>query len=180
MKTSTSIATMLLLGLSIASAPTELEGQFSIEGRAGSAIPSGELTDDPGLNQTAGLSLAFAGMYTFSNRASAYVDVARQSFNCDGCATDVDALGFSGGVKYILGGDQAKPWVRGGLLVQRLSAGDANSDWGFGADAGVGIDWLLNPSVALVPAVRFGTSSPEDTSVTYAVIDLGLHIHTGS
>lgn len=163
--------------LTLASPPA-LSAQWSLEGRAGAAIPVGELTDDPGPNQTAGIALAGGAMYTFRNSLSAYVEGSWQQFNCDGCDTDVESWGFDGGLKYVLAeSDTAFPWVRAGLTLQQASAGDADGEWGVGLDSGVGIDWLLTERFALVPAIRFDLYEADELTVSYVTIDLGAHFH---
>lgn len=170
---------MLALGLAAAlvAAPSDASAQFSFEGRVGSAIPTGELTNEPGLNQTAGFSFAVDGMVSLNDLTTAYAGVSRQSFNCDGCATDVSTTGFNGGLKFILGSGVALPWVRGGLMLHRAQVDADSNDWGVGVDAGAGIDWRVSPAISVVPALRVNSYGSGPVSLTYVTLDMGLHIH---
>ena len=176
-------SSMFLIALASAVAlvafAADASAQWSVEGRVGSAIPTGELTE-PGLDQTGGVSFAAEGMYTFRPNLSVYGGASRQRFNCDGCAADVSSTGLNGGLKYVfLPSASAFPWVRGGLMVhQPAVAGDAR-DWGVGLDSAVGVDWEVTESTAVVPAVRLNTYSSGPLSVRYVTIDLGVHMHPG-
>jgi hypothetical protein len=163
------------------SIPTAISAQVSFEGRVGATLPTGELTDSPGLDQSAGFSFAFDGMYTFRPSLSAYAGVSRQTFNCSDCPTDVATVGFDGGVKFLFtASGAATPWLRGGLMLHRASVDGVDSDWGVGVDAGAGIDWLVGPRIAIVPAVRLNSYGSGPLSLTYFTLDLGLHVHPGS
>lgn len=166
------LATLMLIGPAAASA------QWSLEGRAGAAIPMGELTDDPGPSQTAGIALAGGALYTFRDNLSMYFEGSWQQFNCDGCDTDIESWGFDGGLKYVLArSGTALPWVRAGLTLQQVSADGGDGEWGVGLDAGLGIDWLLTERFALVPAIRYDFYEADELSVSYVTIDLGAHWH---
>lgn len=155
-----------------------LAAQWSIEGRIGSALPTGELTHTPTPNQTAGFSFAADAMYTFSRNVTAYAGASRQSFNCDGCTSDVVSAGFDGGMKFLFpNSGPATPWVRGGLLLDRSSVDGVDYDWGLGVDSGAGVDWRVSPLVSLVPAIRLDSYSSGPLSLTYVTMDLGLHLH---
>lgn len=173
-------AMTLAFGAALLSAPADASAQFSIEGRVGSSIPTGELTNEPGLNQTAGFSFAVDGMLSLSDLTTAYAGVSRQAFNCDNCPTSVSTTGFNGGLKFILGSGVALPWVRGGIMLHQASIEGADGDWGVGVDTGAGIDWMVTPRLGVVPALRVNSYSSGDVSLTYVTIDLGLHLHTGS
>lgn len=179
MNTSTRTLTGLALATALLAMPSTATAQLSLEGRVGSSIPTGDLADDAGLNQTAGLSFAAEGMLSLSERATAYAGVSRHAFNCDECSVDVSTMGFNTGVKLILGSGNALPWVRGGLMIHKPEVGDVDGDWEVGFDTGVGVDWRINPSFSIVPAARFNSYSSGDASITFATLDLGLHFHTG-
>lgn len=152
--------------------------QWSFEGRIGSAVPTGELAEEPTPNQTAGFSFGADAMYTFTRNVSAYAGATRQSFNCDGCTSDVVSMGFDGGVKFLFPTDgPATPWVRGGLIYNRSSIDAVDYDWGFGVDSGAGIDWRVSNRLSVVPAIRLNSYSSGPISLTYVTMDLGLHIH---
>lgn len=170
----TSTALLLLAALAT---PPAASAQLSFEGRVGSALPAGELTNTPGLNQSAGFSFAVDGMWSVSDRVTIYGGVARQDFSCDGCSTDVSTTGFDLGIKLPLREGIAVPWVRGGLMLHRAAVDGVDQDWGVGVDAGVGLDWDFVPSLALVPAVRMNSYGSGPVSLTYVTLDLGLHFH---
>jgi hypothetical protein len=173
------VSIMLSLGLAatLVATPSEASAQLSFEGRVGSAIPTGELTNEPGLDQTAGFSFAVDGMVGLNDLTTVYAGVSRQSFNCDGCSTDVSTTGFNGGLKLILGSGVALPWVRGGLMLHRAEIDASSNDWGLGVDAGVGIDWRVSPAISVVPALRVNSYGSGPLSLTYVTLDMGLHIH---
>ena len=176
----TSVTLTLLAAAALLALPSPADAQFSVEARVGSSIPVGDLADDAVLSQTAGLSLAAEGMLNFSDRATAYAGFSRHAFNCDGCDTDVSTTGFNGGIKLILGGSgNALPWIRGGLMVHKPEVGAAEGDWEVGVDTGVGVDWMVRPSLGVVPALRFNSYGSGDATLTFATIDLGLHYHFG-
>lgn len=125
-------ALALAFGAAHLAMPSEATGQLSLEGRIGSSMPTGELTNDPGLNQTAGFSFAVDGMASLSDLMTAYAGVSRHAFNCSDCP-----------------------------------------------DAGAGIDWLVSPRLAVVPALRANSYGSGDLSLTYLTVDLGLHLHLG-
>ena len=168
----------LAIGALAASAPLSAAAQVSLEGRLGAAVPIGDLTDGPAA-QTAGIAAAGALYYTFQPNLSFYGEASGVWFNCDGCPDDATSWGFDGGLKYVLAGEGAAlPWIRAGLAVQQVSAGDGDGEWGVGLDSGVGIDWALTEQFYLVPAVRFDTYSPtEGFTVSWFTIDLGAHWH---
>jgi hypothetical protein len=171
-------AVALALGTLTLASSADLSAQWSLEGRAGSAIPMGDLTDDPGPNQTAGIALAGGAMYTFRTNVSLYAEGSWQQFNCDGCSTDFESWGLDGGLKYVFAeSGRALPWARAGVTFQQISAGDGDGEWGVGLDSGVGIDWMLTDRFGLVPALRYDVYSADDLTVSYLTIDLGAHWH---
>jgi len=164
-------------------APTALQGQddrWSVEGRLGSTIPTGDLTG-PGLNQTAGLSFGADLMYTVSPNLTVFGGAGHHRFACDDCSADVSSTGLDGGIKYLFGADRsAMPWMRAGVMVHRPEIDDQEGDWNAGLDSGVGIDWLVTDRLTLVPALRYNTYGAEETTLSYFTIDLGGHLHVGS
>jgi opacity protein-like surface antigen len=152
---------------------------WSVEGRLGSTIPTGDLSDDA-LNQTAGMSFGADLMYTLNPNFTVFGGVGHHRFNCDGCETDVSSTGVDGGLKLLVGADgRAMPWLRAGLLVHQPKIEDAEGDWNAGLDSGVGIDWLVTDEFTLVPALRYNTYGTESVTLSYFTIDLGGHLHFG-
>lgn len=157
---------------------TPAAAQWSLEGRIGSAVPTGALAEEPTPNQTAGFSFAADAMYTFTTNLTAYAGATRESFNCDGCTADVVSAGFEGGLKFLFpNNSSATPWVRGGLIYNRSSVDTNDYDWGLGVDSGAGIDWRVSNQLSVVPAVRLNSYSSGPISLTYVTMDLGLHLH---
>lgn len=163
-------------------APRTAQGQesrWSVEGRLGSAIPTGDLTNGA-LNQTAGMSLSADLMYTVDTNLTVFGGFGHQSFDCDGCNADVSTTGLDGGIKYLFGAERkAMPWMRAGLMVHRPEFAESEGDWNPGLDSGVGIDWALSDQFTLVPALRYNTYEADDLTLSYFTIDLGGHLHFG-
>jgi hypothetical protein len=166
----------LAIGL-LVSLPASATAQWSVEGRVGSAMPSGELTEESGLNQTAGPTFGADATYTFNETFAAYGGLTRQRFNCDGCTRDVSTTGFDGGVKLQFGNDgTATPWVRGGLMLHQPAVDGVSRDWGLGVNSAAGIDWQVDDRISVVPALRLNSYSSGAMSLTYVMIDAGLNV----
>ncbi len=177
MKKTTFAVPALLAALSVL-APAPAQAQWSIEGRLGATLPTGDLSGTDGLNQTAGLALGADLMYTLSTNFTVYGGVGHHRFTCDGCEADVTTTGLDGGVKLLFGQDNgAMPWVRGGLMLHKPDVDGVSGDWHLGLDSGVGIDWQATPNLVLVPALRFNTYSTDGADLSYFIIDLGAHFH---
>jgi opacity protein-like surface antigen len=181
MKTRNALSVAVAVGCVLAATKAEAqEGRWSVEGRVGSALPTGDLTDGA-MNQTAGMSFGADLMYTLSPNFTIFGGAGHQSFNCEDCATDVSTTGVDGGMKLLLGSsERAMPWMRAGLMVHRPEIGDAEGDWNPGLDSGVGIDWNVTDQFTLVPAVRYNRYAANDNlTLSYVTIDLGGHLHFG-
>jgi hypothetical protein len=157
-------------------APTRTAAQISIEGRVGGSWPIGELSDDPGLDQSIGIGFGLDVMYRAAPNVALYAGGSRHSFNCDDCPADVTTSGIVGGVKYLFpGGGPTTVWIRGGVMFHRASVDGAAEDWGIGVDSGAGLDIALRRSIALVPAVRLNSYGSGPLSLTYVTLDLGIN-----
>ena len=171
------VAGAVALAVALAAQPDVADAQLSLEGRIGSGIPTGEVTDAP-FRQTGGLAFAAEAMWNLSPRMTFYGGVSRQSFNCDGCFSDLSSTGFQSGLKFLLSRDgQALPWVRGGLLLHDAEMAGDDSGWGLGFDSGVGVDWRVSPRFDVVPALRYAQYTTDDLTLGFLTIDLGLHVH---
>ncbi|MEZ4416675.1 MAG: outer membrane beta-barrel protein [Gemmatimonadota bacterium] len=157
--------------------------RWSLEGRLGATLPTGDIGDN---DETAGLSGAVDLLYSVSNAASLYGGVRAYRFNCDGpeCVDDRNGKGLGAGVKFVFAREaRALPWVRGGVIYDQAAISGSDSDWAPGFEVGAGIDLDLSPRFALVPAVRYygyraEFAQPEDDAdMRYFVIDLGAHLH---
>jgi hypothetical protein len=156
--------------------PATTSAQFSIEGRVGASLPIGELSDDPGLNQSFGIAVALDAMYAVAENVSLYAGGSRHSFNCDDCPADVTTSGVVGGVKYLFpGGGPITVWLRGGGMFHRASVDGSAQDWGFGVDSGLGLDIAVRRSMSIVPAVRLNSYGSGAVSLTFVTFDLGIN-----
>ena len=169
-----------MLGLAILAVavlvPARTAAQFSIEGRVGGSWPIGELSDDPGLDQSLGISFALDAMYEATPNVSLYAGGSRHSFHCDDCPADVTTSGIVGGVKYRFpGGGPTTVWIRGGGMFHRASVDGSAQDWGVGVDSGLGVDISVRRSMSLVPAVRLSSYGSGPVSLTYVTFDLGIN-----
>lgn len=165
------VVAALALGAGTPQTAAGQEGRWSLEGRLGATLPTGDLSDD----HTAGLALGADLMYTLDTNVTLYGGLGHHRFQCDGCAVDISTTGIDAGVKLLFGGNEdAMPWVRGGVLVHKPDEGD----WGVGLDSGVGIDWRVSDALTLVPALRYDTYDDHGT-LSWFTIDLGAHLHLG-
>jgi hypothetical protein len=165
----------LVIGLALAM-PVRTDAQVSIEGRVGGSLPIGELSDDPGLDQSLGIALGLDVMYRVVPNVALYAGGSRHSFFCDDCAADVTTSGIVGGVKYLFpSGGPTTVWIRGGAMVHRAAVDGATQDWGIGVDSGLGVDIALRRSISLVPAVRLNSYGSGPVSLTYVTFDLGIN-----
>jgi hypothetical protein len=163
------------IGLAM-SMPDRATGQVSIEGRVGGSWPMGELTDDPGLDQSVGIGFGLDVMYRVAPNVALYAGGSRHSFNCDDCPADVTTSGIVGGVKYLFpGGGPTTVWLRGGAMLHRASVDGDAQDWGIGVDSGLGVDIAVRSSMSIVPAVRLNSYGSGSVSLTYVTFDLGIN-----
>lgn len=176
--TATAVLALALTGLSPLAAEAQAE-RWSIEGRIGATLPTGDLTEGPG-SQTAGLAFAADLMYTLNTNFTLYGGFGHHRFNCDGCNSDISTTGLDAGAKFLFGSNEdAMPWVRGGLIVHKPEVEGLDGEWNLGLDTGVGIDWRVSHAVTLVPALRFNTYDGDGATFSWFTIDLGAHFHIG-
>jgi hypothetical protein len=183
MKTHSAGALLLACLLSLPCAASAQAGRTSFEARIGATFPTGELEDN-GLDT--GLALGADVMYSLSPMLTAYAGASRDAFKCDRsedeCARDYWSGGFQAGLKYLLQrtGD-ALPWVRGGLIGQKMDIGPRDSDLSLGFEVGGGIDFDISPQLALAPALHFrryeADFGPGDLTVSYLTLSVGVHFH---
>jgi hypothetical protein len=174
---------LLLACLSIPCAASAQAGRTSFEARIGATFPAGEFKDN-GLET--GLALGADLMYSLSPILTAYAGASRDAFNCDRsedeCLRDYWSGGFQAGLKYLLQrtGD-ALPWVRGGVVGQKMDIGPRDSDLSLGFEVGGGIDFDISPQLALVPALHFrryeADVGSDDFTVSYLTLSVGAHLH---
>lgn len=162
----------------------QIVNPWSVEGRIGAAIPTGDISDN---DETAGLAVGADLMYAFARSASVYAGGSWYRFNCDGdaCVGDRTGRGVDAGVKvgFAQEGSSALPWIRGGVILHQTEIEDSDSDWAPGFEVGAGVDLALSPRFSLVPGFRlYGyeadfADEENDATMRFFVVDLGGHIH---
>ena len=151
----------------------------SVEGRLGSTLPVGEISD---LGATASHALTLSLLYNVSPRWAGYVGWGFHDFGCEGCPDVLGSQGPHAGVQYTLPWrGAALPWARAGLLLATLTAlqngavVDAGSE--LGIELATGVDFRLTDRVSLAPAGSFLFYSAglpgDDLLVPYFLVDLG-------
>jgi len=166
-------ATSLLLALAPAAAAAQ-SGRVSLEARGGVAIPRGDLRNGGAHSGfAAGLDL----MHSMAPWLSAYVGVSRDEF--DG---GFSSSGAQLGGKIVPGvWGSTTPWLNVGVLGQKMTAGRAESDFGFGVEGGAGADFALTNRLSLTPALRYRTYdaafNAAELSARYWVMTFGAHLH---
>jgi hypothetical protein len=172
------VAAAMMLSLIAARADAQT-GRWSVEGRIGSTLPTGDLTS-AAYNQTSGMAISADLMHTLRPNVSLFGGVGHHRFDCSGCSRDVSSTGVNGGVKFLLESNgRTVPWMRAGVAVNRAEVGNETGEWSPGLDSGVGVDWSLNDRITLVPALRYNRYSDEALTLSYFTIDVGGHMHVG-
>ena len=155
------------------------ERHVTMEGRLGGTLPMGEISD---IGATASHALTLSLLYNVSPRWAGFIGWAFHDFGCDGCPDVMGSQGPQAGVQYTLPWrGRALPWVRGGLLLARLTAFqngvEVDSGREVGITLGTGVDFRVNERVSVSPAGSFAFYSAglpaENLFVPYFVVDLG-------
>lgn len=186
-----------LLPLALLLLPAALSGQsgfgFSVEGRAGWALPAGDFAADSGISAEGGPTFALGGRINFAPAVGVYAGYQQTRFGCGQC----DVLGLDDAT--VLDGLEAgvhlapaprlayAPWLRAGIIQQQLGFsgfGDRLTSapaTGFSGAVGVGIQLSpglhFNPGVSFlsVPAeFDFETVPDRSVDVSAFTIDLGV------
>jgi hypothetical protein len=166
-------ALALALTLTPAAAAAQ-SGRVSLEGRGGIAMPRGDLRNGGAHSGfAAGLDL----MHSLTPWLSAYVGVSRDEF--DG---GFSSSGGQLGAKLVPGvWGSTTPWLNAGMLGQKMTAGNAESDFGLGIEAGAGADFAVTNRFSLTPAVRYRSYdagfNASELAARYWVMTLGAHLH---
>jgi opacity protein-like surface antigen len=147
---------------------------------------SGDLKVGPGLEMGLGVRVApDLFVYTawdWQNRAA--------KDRLFGATVDMEDTGYAFGLRYVAPvSGRAKPWVRGGMLVNHVEiededTGDLLADskhtWGF--EVGAGLEMALNDRWNLTPGVRYRRFEPDvrfgsarsSATLSYIVVDVGF------
>jgi opacity protein-like surface antigen len=113
---------------------------------------------------------------------------------CEG-SDELMTQGFEGGAKILFTREGSiLPWLKVGAIYHKakfnVDGVEGESDWGFGFQAGGGVDIPLGNVLSFSPALRyqkytatfepFGLEFLElDNDVSFLSLDMGLHIHFG-
>jgi opacity protein-like surface antigen len=186
---------MAILAIGLAT-PTQAQlSPFSIEGRAGVAVPTGDAADA----LKTGFSVGANPGHSLLPLLDLYAGYSLQRFGFDDDEEfgDVDAdatdSGFSLGARIGLPvTGSIAPWLFGGVLLHQveIEGREGNltvsmkSDRSVGFEVGGGVSLPIAPLLSLTPAVRYrrytadfdfaGETWSED--VTYFAIDLGVRL----
>lgn len=182
------LATAAVLSVGMA---TAAHAQLAVEGRVGAAIPGG---DDFGEAASTGFMVEGNVGFGVMPLLELYVGAnwARYGVEEDD-GEDVDAnftdYGVAGGARVNLPAGVVQPWVRGGLIYNRLEISGAEeglevtieSDWALGFEVAGGVAIPVAPTIVVTPGVRYRSYSPEvnlgefggDIDVNSVVIDVG-------
>jgi opacity protein-like surface antigen len=171
---------------------------FSVEARAGAALPTGEFKDGAGTAWGVGGTVRYhampmLGIYAGYDQFTFSVDEGDAEFG-DSDANFRDAA-FRLGARFqvpFAGLTGVSPWVEGGAVLARtsLNASDQgvslsfDSDRSLGFEAGAGLNFAVAPKVSLTPGVRFRSheatfdfdGDEETGTVSFVAIDLGVNI----
>jgi opacity protein-like surface antigen len=189
MKATSTIAIAALLTVSAAGAvQAQDQGRFSLELRAGAAIPTADL--GPRELQTGVLGELTANFQVLPHLALyAGWDWARLALAEDlGAYNDVEDTGYTFGARFFapsLG--PVTPWLRAGGLYDHIEMeeesdeGSVSADHVLGWEAGAGAAIALGDTWSLLPGVRYRSFSPElvqplggEVDVRYVTVDIGI------
>ena len=165
---------------------------FSVEVRAGAAIPTGDFADLVSTGWTVGVDGTFNitpmfGIYAgYSVSQFGVSDDFEEVFG-DG---DITEQGFDAGLKATFGGGALPftPFLRGGLIYHKIGgdfededvdAEDSDSELGF--EIGGGVTFPLGPRISVVPSASYLQWTPEDEGdegidVSQVKVQIGLNI----
>jgi len=158
---------------------------FSFEGRAGVAVPTGDMNQstDPGVVLSGSVTyhaIPLVGIYAGGT-------YARFSVDGGGNATDSGLdVGARIGIPTPL--IPIDPWIKGGLVVHRIkttdTGDDLTSDWGTGFEVGAGLGFGFGP-LSVTPGISYvrynanngldGTDAGDFTT-SYVKADIGARI----
>jgi len=156
---------------------------LSFEGRAGVAIPTGDLGDefDPGFAFGANIAWHFTPMF------GVYGGYSQAAFGT-GDDSSVRSQGFDLGAHVDLPSPMLAPWLRGGLVFKEMhasrGAASLTSDTGTGFEVGGGIAFPIADMISLTPGLRY-TSFPvtyqefgvdQGDNASYLTLDVGVRV----
>jgi opacity protein-like surface antigen len=172
----------LVAGVLVAAPLSAQSRDVSLEGRAGAAIPVGNLSDG---GAESGLMAEGELIFTPALNLSVFAGLGMHAFNCEGDDDECEEFssrGLHGGLKYLFGqSGTATPWLRGGLMLHEAEFGETDSDFSLGFEAGGGIDLALSPQFSLTPALRYHQYEADfdasSVDMSWVSLALGAHLH---
>jgi opacity protein-like surface antigen len=160
---------------------------FSIELRAGAALPTGDFGDGLNTGWTAGLT----GQYNFTPMIGVYAGYQIASFGADDEEAgdediSVNDRGFNAGLRASLSPLAGfSPWLKGGLVYNELEIDvdgeSVTTDSQLGFEVGGGLAFPLGPRISITPGVTYTMYSFDDEDldldldVSHVKIDIGLN-----
>jgi opacity protein-like surface antigen len=162
---------------------------FSVELRAGAALPTGDFGEGLNTGWTAGLT----AQYNFTPMIGVYGGYSFTSFGADeeevGEDEDVNIndRGFNAGLRASFAPMAAglSPWIKGGLVYNELEfevdGESLTSDSKLGFEVGGGLAFPLGPRISITPGVTYTAYSFDDEDldldldVSHVKIDIGLN-----
>lgn len=170
---------------------------FSVEVRAGAALPTGDFGDVVSTGWTVGVDGTFNitpmfGIYGGYSYSSYALDEELEELFGE---ADITEQGFDAGIKATLGGGTLPftPYLRGGLIYHKLDGefedGDVDEgeelDYELGFEVGGGLMFPLGPRISVTPSVSytsFSLSAEDDELEAFDVdistfkVGIGLNI----
>jgi opacity protein-like surface antigen len=165
---------------------------FSVEVRAGAAIPTGDLAD----GTETGFALGGNVAYNVTPTIAVYGGYSYNRFGLE----DADDLDLDGVHVIDRGWDLGlrvgvptpmipiDPWIKGGLVYHQLEldgdGGNISTDNELGFEVGAGLGFSFMPKVSFTPGVTYTSytisgddlDADEEGDVTHFKIDLGVRI----
>jgi hypothetical protein len=143
------LAPLVCAALLFTAPVTAQTGRVAVEGRAGIAVPVGDLRDE--MSAGTGFSAALDIMYRFTPLFTGLLGGNRDEF--DG---GFSSTGLQAGLRITpLRDASVLPWVSAALTGQEFSANGFDYNFDFGFEGGAGLDVALSDRFSLAPGVRY-------------------------
>jgi len=155
---------------------------LSFEGRAGVAIPTGDLSD---VGASSGFAFGANIAYHITPMFGVYGGYSQADFGGDIPEASFHTQGFDLGVLVDLPSPMLSPWLRGGIVFnefrETLDRDRWTSDSQLGFEAGGGVAFPIMDMISVTPGVRFTTfpirvDGRGDNSASYLTLDVGLRV----